>query len=98
MDIEALHQRVDARLRRCVGVTGEVGVAGGGENRVMAEDLLHFKQIDALLDQVRGVAVAQAVRRDLFFKPQSAATWRKVFCTPPRSSGEVAERAPRKPP
>ena len=79
-------------------MAGEVGVAGSGEDGMVAEDLLDFQQIDALLDQVRGVAVAQAVRRDLFFKPQSAATWRKVFCTPPRSSGEVAERAPHKPP
>lgn len=93
-----LHQGIDAGSCRFGGVAGEVGVAGGGEDGMVAEDLLDFQQIDALLDQVRGVAVAQAVRRDLFFKPQSAATWRKVFCTPPRSSGEVAERAPRKPP
>jgi len=26
-----------------VGMAGEVGVAGGGENRVVAEDLLHFQ-------------------------------------------------------
>ncbi len=32
---------------------------------MVAEDLLDFQQIDALLDQVRGVAVAQAVRGDL---------------------------------
>lgn len=93
-----LHQGIDAGSCRFGGVAGEVGVAGSGEDGMVAEDLLDFQQIDALLDQVRGVAVAQAVRRDLFFKPQSAATWRKVFCTPPRSSGEVAERAPRKPP
>ena len=55
-------------------MAGEVGVAGGGENRVVAEDLLDFEEIDALFDQVRGVAVAQAVRGDLFFKPQSMAT------------------------
>lgn len=94
----ALHQRFDTSPGRGVGVAGEVGVAGSGEDGMVAEDLLDFQQIDALLDQVRGVAVAQAVRRDLFFKPQSAATWRKVFCTPPRSSGEVADCAPRKPP
>ena len=49
-------------------MAGEVGVAGSGENRVVAEDLLDFEEIDALLDQVRGVAVAQAVRGDLFFR------------------------------
>ncbi len=55
-------------------MAGEVGVAGGGENRVMPEDLLHFEQIDALLNQVSCIAMAQAVRGDLFFKPQSMAT------------------------
>ena len=38
------------------------GVAGGGENRVMAEVFLYLDQIDAGLDQVGGIAVAQAVR------------------------------------
>ena len=52
-------------------MAGEVGVAGSGENRVVAEDLLDFEEIDALLDQVRGVAVAQAVRGDLFFRLSS---------------------------
>ena len=31
------------------------GVAGGGENGVMAEELLYFDQIDAGLDQVGGI-------------------------------------------
>ena len=78
-------------------MAGEVGVAGGGEDRMVAEDLLYFEQIDALLDQVRGIAVAQAVRGDLFFKPQSAATFFSVVCTPPRSRGEVARCAPLSP-
>ena len=64
---------------------------------MVAEDLLHFQQIDPLLDQVRGVAVAQAVRGDLFFSPHSAATFLSVICTPPRSSGEAARCAPLRP-
>ena len=66
-----LHQGIDAGSCRFGGVAGEVGVAGGGEDGMVAEDLLDFQQIDALLDQVRGVAVAQAVRGDLFFRLSS---------------------------
>lgn len=33
---------------------------------MVTKDLLDFQQIDAVFDQVRGVAVAQAVRGDLF--------------------------------
>ena len=54
-----------------LGLIGQMGIAGGGENGVMAEDLLHLDQIDTGLDQVRGIAVAQAVGRDLFFSPQA---------------------------
>ena len=79
-------------------MAGQVGVAGRGENRVVAEYLLDFEQVDTGFDQVGGVAVAQAVRGDLFFNPQSRATWRKVDCTPPRSSGERARCAAFSPP
>src|SRR3546814_15798047 len=81
-----------------LGVIGQVRIAGSGEDRVVAEDFLDLQQIDTGLDQVRGVAVAQAVRRDVFFTPHDAATLRKVVCTPPRSSGVVAVRAPASPP
>ena len=57
-----------------LGVVGEMGVAGGGEDGEMAENFLHFEQIDPGLDQVCGVGVAKAVRGDLFFRPQSMAT------------------------
>lgn len=40
-----------------LGLVGQVSVAGGGENRVMAEELLHLDQIDAGFNQVGGVAV-----------------------------------------
>ena len=56
------------------GVGGEVGVFSGGEDRVVTEDLLHFEQIDTSFYQMRGIAVAQAVRGDLFFKPHCVAT------------------------
>ena len=49
-----------------LGLIGEVGVAGGGQNAVMTEDLLDLDQIDTGLDQVGGVAVAKAMGRDLF--------------------------------
>ena len=59
-------------------MVGEVGVFGGGEDGMVAEDLLNFQQIDARLDQVSGVGVAKAMGRDLFFIPQPFATLRKV--------------------
>ncbi len=49
-----------------LGLVGQVGIAGGGENRVMTENLLHLDQVDAGFDQVGCIAVAQAVGRDLF--------------------------------
>jgi len=71
---EAAHQRIDAYAAVVCGVAGEMGIAAGGQNAVMTQDLLHLQQIDALLDQVGGVAVPQAVGRDVFFRPQSVAT------------------------
>ncbi len=97
-DGEAIHQGVDSIECVVLGLVGEVGVAGGGENAVMTEDLLDLDQIDTGLDQVGGVAVPKAVGRDLFFSPQAPATRRKVICTPPRSRGEVALAAPFTPP
>ena len=63
---EALHQGIDAGPGRFVGVAGEVGIPRRGQDRVVAENLLDFQQINAVLDQVRGIAVTQAVRGDLF--------------------------------
>jgi len=40
-----------------LGLIGQVGVAGGSEDRVMAEDLLYLDQVDAGFDQVSGIAV-----------------------------------------
>ena len=80
-----------------LGLVGQVGIADGGENGVMTEEFLYLDQINTGLDQVSCVAVPQRVWRDLFFRPQAPTTWRKVFCTPPRSRGVVAAAAPFKP-
>ena len=81
-----------------LGLVGQVSVAGGGEDGVMAEKLLDFDQIDTGLDQMGCIAVAQAVGCDLFFSPQDATTLCSVVCTPPRSIGVAARAAPVKPP
>ena len=57
-----------------LGLVGQMGVAGGGENRVVAEELLHLDQINTGLDQVGCVRVAKAVWGDLFFRPQAPTT------------------------
>ena len=54
-----------------LGLVGQVGIADGGENGMMAEEFLYLDQINTGLDQVRRIAMAQAVRRDLFFRPQA---------------------------
>jgi hypothetical protein len=41
-----------------LGPLGQMGIAGGGENRVMAEEFLHLDQIDPGLDQVGCIAVS----------------------------------------
>ena len=40
-----------------LGAVSQVGIAGGGENGVVPEELLHLDQIDTGLNQVRGIAV-----------------------------------------
>ncbi len=55
-----------------------MGVTEGGEDGLMAENLLHFQQVNARFNQMRGIAVAQAVWSNSFLKPQSWMTWCKV--------------------
>ena len=57
-----------------LGLVGQMGISGGGENGVVAEEFLYLDQIDTGLDQVGGIAVAQAVGRDVFFRPQATTT------------------------
>ena len=78
LDGEAIHQGVDPIECVMLGLVGEVGVAGGGENAVMTEDLLDLDQIDTGFDQVSCITVAQAVGRDLFFSPHDPITRCKV--------------------
>lgn len=95
---KAVHQGIDQLAGILVRAGSQVGIAGGGEDTVVAEDFLHFQQIDTGFDQMGGITVTQTVWGNLFFKPQSCATWRSVACTPPRSRGVVARHAPLSPP
>ena len=40
-----------------LGLIGQMGIADGGENAVMAEEFLYFDQINTGLDEVGCVAV-----------------------------------------
>ncbi len=40
-----------------LGLIGQMGIAGGGEYGVVAEEFLHLDQNDTGLDQVGGIAV-----------------------------------------
>ena len=40
-----------------MGAGGQMGITGGGQDTMMAEDLLHFQQIDTGFDQMGGVAM-----------------------------------------
>jgi hypothetical protein len=95
---KAIHQGIDHLVGVLMRAVSQMGIAGGGEDTGVAEDFLHFQQIDTGFDQMRGVAMAQAVRGNLFFRPQSCATWRSVVCTPARSNGVVAKWADLRPP
>ena len=68
---KALHQVIDQLLGIPVGMRCQVGVFGGGQDASVAEDFLHLQQIDPRFDQMSGIAVPQAVQRDLFFIPQA---------------------------
>ena len=44
--VEAAHQGVDALGGQCLGLSGQVGVAVGGEDGVVAQDVLNILQAD----------------------------------------------------
>ena len=75
---KAIHQVVDQLLGVTAGMGGQVGVFGRRQNASVAEDFLHLEQIDSRFDEMRGIAVSQAVQGDLFFIPQAATTLRIV--------------------
>ena len=58
VDAKAIHQAIDARDGVMLGLVGQVGIADGGENGMMAEEFLHLDQVDAGFDQVGGIAMA----------------------------------------
>jgi hypothetical protein len=74
VNAKAIHQSIDQHISLKVGGVGQMGIAGGGQDAVVAEDFLDFQQVDTGFDQMGGIAVAQAVRGNLFFRPQSWAT------------------------
>ncbi len=45
-----LHQAIDAVEGVMLGRVGQVGIANGRQNRLMAEDLLYLEQIDPGFD------------------------------------------------
>ena len=57
-----------------LSLISQMGIAGGGEDGMVAEEFLHLDQIDAGLDQMGGIAVPQAMGRNLFLRPQAATT------------------------
>lgn len=52
----------------------QVGILGRGQDTVVTEDLLNFEQINARLNQMGCIAVAQAVRRNFFLNPKPRVT------------------------
>lgn len=57
LDGESIHQVVDQLVGVAIGTCGELGVADGGGNVMVAEDFLHLKQINPGLDQMGCVAM-----------------------------------------
>ena len=62
-----------------LGLIRQMGVANRRENRVMPENLLDLDEVDAGLDQVSGIGMAQAMGRNPFFRPQDSTTARRAF-------------------
>ncbi len=57
LDGEPIHQVVNQLVGVAISARGELGVADGGGNVMVAEDFLHLKQINPRLDQVGCVAM-----------------------------------------
>ncbi len=74
VDGKAIHQLIDHLIGVMRGVRGQVRVSGRGQNASVAEDFLHLQQVNAGFNQMSGIAMAQTVRRNLFFIPQACTT------------------------
>jgi hypothetical protein len=57
LDGEAIDQLIDELLCSVLRGGGQMGVAVGRQDRAVAEDVAYFKQIDAGLEQMGGIAV-----------------------------------------
>lgn len=73
-DLNLPDQLIDACLRGQLALFSEVRVTQGGENGLVPENLLYFKQVDTRFNQMGGIAVAQTVWCNSFLKPQSRMT------------------------
>jgi len=78
LDGETIHQIIDQPVGIFCGMGGEVRIFSSGQDTAVAQDFLDLQQVKAGLDQMGRVAVAQAVRSNLFFIPHSWATFRSV--------------------
>jgi hypothetical protein len=47
---KTIHQRIDQRVSLNVRGIGQVGITGGGQDAVVTQDFLNFKQVDACFD------------------------------------------------
>ena len=75
---ETTHQLIDQLVGVMVRAGCQMGVSGRGQDAAVAQDFLHFEQINTRFDQVGRITVTQAVRRNLFFIPHSKHTLRSV--------------------
>src|SRR4029453_17897419 len=66
---EAVHDPVEDSPAVGPSRLGQVGVVGGGGDAAMAEQNLHHPDIDPLLEQAGGIAVAEHVRGDTVADP-----------------------------
>ena len=60
VDGKVVHQFIDDLCCVMVCIGCQMGVLGRGQDGAMAQDFLHFQQIDAHFDQVSGIAESLA--------------------------------------
>lgn len=58
--------------------SSEVSVSGGCQETDMTQDLLPLNQINARLQKMSGIAVAQGMTRDFFLSPILSTTFLMV--------------------